>query len=88
MNQLKPIKDKIVVIEKEREGKSKGGIIVRDTSLSLGSKVGVVVAVGPDVTSVKTGDEIYLEWHKGVLFQIEEKIHIVIHEDEVLAIIT
>lgn len=83
---LKPIKDKVVVIEKEREGKSEGGIIVRESSLSLGSKIGIVVAIGPDVTCVKVGDEVYIEWHKGVLFQIKEKVHVVIHEDEVIAI--
>lgn len=92
---LKPLHDRVLVKRLEEEEVTKGGIIIPDTAKEKPIK-GEVVAVGPGkVTddgktiplSVKVGDKILFNKYAGTEVKIEGVEHLVMREDDILAII-
>jgi co-chaperonin GroES (HSP10) len=58
---IRPLKDNLVVERVEKELKSESGIILTSSDEADRAKV---IAVGPEVTDVKVGDEVLLNWQK------------------------
>ncbi|MDQ7032177.1 MAG: co-chaperone GroES [Desulfonauticus sp.] len=92
---LKPLHDRVLVKRLEEEEVTKGGIIIPDTAKEKPIK-GEVVAVGDGrVTddgktipmSVKKGDKVLFNKYAGTEVKIEGVEHLVMREDDILAII-
>ena len=91
---IRPLQDRIVVKRLEGESKTKGGIIIPDTAKEKPIE-GKVVAVGngkvlkngkvrpPDV---KVGDTILFGKYSGTEVKIDGEDHVLLREDDVLAV--
>jgi|TARA_R110002074_G_scaffold7486_2_gene31969 co-chaperonin GroES (HSP10) len=64
--------DNVLVTERKEAGETQtaGGIILSG-DLSTGNKPALVLAVGPDVTDVKSGDVCYLKWSEAMPVELE-----------------
>lgn len=94
--QITPLGDRILVKPLEAEEKTKGGIILPDTAKEKPQE-GRVVAVGKGKVledgkvqplEVKTGDKILYGKYSGTEIKLEDEEHLIIKEEDVLAIIT
>jgi len=92
---VRPLHDRIIVKRLEEEEKTKGGIIIPDTAKEKPIE-GRVVAVGDgkikeDGTKipmdVKKGDRILFAKYAGTEIKIDGEEHLMMKEDDVLAII-
>jgi chaperonin GroES len=92
---VKPLQDRLVVKRLAEEEKTKGGIIIPDAAKEKPQE-GRVVAVGPGkvtdngqrvVPEVKAGDKILFGKYAGTEIKIEGDEHLILREDDVLAII-
>ncbi len=91
---IRPLYDRMVVKRMEGEQKTKGGIIIPDSAKEKPAE-GEVVAVGngrvlEDGTKrpvdVKVGDRVLFGKYGGTEIQIDGETHVVLSEDDVLAI--
>ena len=94
--QITPLGDRILVKPLEAEEKTKGGIILPDTAKEKPQE-GRVVAVGKGKVledgkvqplEVKPGDKILYGKYSGTEIKLEDDEHLIIKEEDVLAIIT
>lgn len=94
--QITPLGDRILVRPLEAEEKTKGGIILPDTAKEKPQE-GRVVAVGKGKVledgkvqplEVKPGDKILYGKYSGTEIKLEDEEHLIIREEDVLAIIT
>ena len=92
---VKPLYDRILVKRIESEEQKKGGIIIPDTAKEKPQE-GEVIAVGSGrleeegkktPLEVKVGDRILFGKYSGTEINIEDTEHLILKEDEVLAII-
>ena len=92
---VRPLHDRILVKRLDQEAKSKGGIIIPDTAKEKPME-GRVVAVGggklaDDGTitplDVKKGDRILFSKYSGTEIKLEGDEHLIIREDDVLAVL-
>ena len=92
---VRPLHDRILVKRLEEEAKTKGGIIIPDTAKEKPME-GRVVAVGTgkvgddgNVTplDVKKGDRILFSKYSGTEIKLEGDDHLIIREDDVLAVL-
>lgn len=93
--QIRPLHDRLIVKRLEEEEKTKGGIIIPDSAKEKPIE-GIVVAVGEgrvkrDGTKipmeVKKGDRILFGKYAGTEVKIDGEEHLMMREDEVLAVI-
>jgi chaperonin GroES len=92
---VKPLHDRIIVKRLEEEEKTKGGIIIPDTAKEKPFE-GKVIAVGDgrvkeDGTKIpmelKKGDRILFAKYGGTDIKIDGEDHLIMKEDDVLAVI-
>lgn len=92
---LKPLHDRVLLKRLEEEEVTKGGIIIPDSAKEKPIK-GTVVAVGPGKTgddgkpqpmTVKEGDTVLYSKYAGTEIKIDNDEHLVLREDDILAII-
>jgi chaperonin GroES len=92
---IRPLQDRLLVKRIEEEEKTKGGIIIPDTAKEKPQE-GRIIAVGPGKTgkdgqvtplSVKTGDRILFGKYSGTEIKLEGEEHLIIREDDVLAVL-
>ncbi len=92
---VKPLQDRIVVKRLEEEEKTKGGIIIPDAAKEKPQE-GRVVAIGDGKVlengqrsplTVKVGDKILFGKYSGTEIKIDGEEHLILREDDVLAII-
>ncbi|MCL4684909.1 co-chaperone GroES [Myxococcota bacterium] len=92
---IRPLHDRILVKRIDEETTTKGGIIIPDTAKEKPQE-GRVIAVGGGKLlddgkvrplDVKTGDKILFSKYAGTDVKLEGDDHIIIREDDVLAII-
>lgn len=92
---VRPLHDRLIVKRLEEEEKTKGGIIIPDTAKEKPIE-GKVIAVGKgkvqeDGTTipmeVKKGDRILFAKYAGTEVKIDGEEHLIMKEDDVLAII-
>lgn len=90
-----PLADRILVKPLEAEEKTKGGIILPDTAKEKPQE-GKVIAVGKgkiledgkiQPLEVKVGDRILYGKYSGTEIKIDNEEHLIIREEDVLAII-
>ena len=92
---VKPLYDRLVVKRLEEEEKTKGGIIIPDAAKEKPQE-GRVIAVGDGKVLengqkapllVKVGDKILFGKYSGTEIKIDGDEHLILREDDVLAII-
>ena len=92
---IRPLQDRILVLQLEEEDKSAGGIIIPDTAKEKQSQ-GKVIATGKGKVledgkvrplEVKEGDRILFEKYAGATINLEGDEYMVMREDDVMAII-
>jgi len=92
---LRPLQDRILVKRVEEEAKTKGGIIIPDTAKEKPAE-GKVIAVGNGKLGddgkripleIKKGDRILFGKYSGTEVKIEGDEHLIMREDDVLAVI-
>ena len=92
---VRPLHDRLIVKRLEEEEKTKGGIIIPDTAKEKPVE-GKVIAVGEgkikeDGTKIpmemKKGDRILFAKYAGTEVKIDDEEHLIMKEDDVLAII-
>ena len=92
---VKPLQDRLVVKRIEEEEKTKGGIIIPDAAKEKPQE-GRVVAVGDGKVlesgqksplTVKVGDKVLFGKYSGTEIKIDGEEHLILREDDVLAII-
>ena len=91
---IRPLQDRILVKRVEEEAKTSGGIIIPDSAKEKPQE-GLVVAVGPGKRlesgeiaelGVTAGDRILFSKYAGTDVNVDGDEHIIIREDDVLAI--
>jgi len=92
---VKPLEDRVLVKPLEPEEVKKGGIIIPDTAKEKPEE-GKVIAVGPGKilengqkkeVEVKKGDRILFSKYAGTEVTIDGEKHIILREDDILAVI-
>jgi chaperonin GroES len=92
---IRPLHDRLIVKRLEEEEKTKGGIIIPDTAKEKPIE-GKVIAVGEGrikkdgkkiPMEVKKGDRILFAKYAGTEVKIDGEEHLMMKEDDVLAII-
>lgn len=92
---LKPLNDRVLVKRLESDEKTAGGLYIPDTAKEKPSK-GEVVAAGPGKTAddgkkipmtVKAGDTVLFNKYAGTEIKLDGVEHLVMREDDILAII-
>lgn len=92
---LKPLNDRVLVKRLESEERTAGGLYIPDTAKEKPSK-GEVVAVGPGKhaedgklvpMTVKVGDMVLFNKYAGTEVKLDGVEHLVMREDDILAII-
>lgn len=84
---LRPVNTNIIIEKVEEENKSKGGLILSDTSKDK-MNIGIVVGVGNKVEcGLKIGDKVYTQKFVGTEIEYEEKKYTIITESEILAVV-
>jgi chaperonin GroES len=92
---VRPLHDRLIVKRIDEEEKTTGGIIIPDTAKEKPQE-GRVIAVGPGkgnedgkVTplDVKKGDRVLFSKYAGTEIQLEGVEHLIIREDDVLAVL-
>jgi chaperonin GroES len=93
--QIRPLHDRLIVKRTEEEEKTKGGIIIPDTAKEKPIE-GKVIAVGEgrikkDGTKipldVKVGDRVLFTKYGGTEVKIDGEEHLMMREDDVLAVL-
>ncbi len=91
---IRPLQDRILVKRVDEEETTSGGIIIPDTAKEKPQE-GKVISVGPGKTlesgeiaepGVKAGDRILFSKYAGTDVNVDGDEHIIIREDDVLAI--
>ena len=92
---LRPLHDRVIVKRVEEEEKTSGGIIIPDAAKEKPQQ-GKVIAVGKgkilengkvSPLAVKKGDRILFGKYAGTDIKIEGEEHLIMREDDILAII-
>jgi len=92
---LRPLHDRILVRRIEGEEKTKGGLIIPDTAKEKPQE-GKVIAVGRGRVAedgklrpldVHKGDRVLFSKYSGTEIQLEGDEHLIIREDDVLAVL-
>jgi len=91
---IQPLHDRVIVKRTEEEGKTKGGIIIPDAAKEKPQE-GIITAVGSGKTEdgkkialeVKAGDRVLFSKYAGTEITIEGEEHLIMKEDDIIAII-
>ena len=94
-SKVRPLHNRLIVRRIEEEEKTSGGIIIPDTAKEKPSE-GMIVAAGPGKRDdegnlvdmeVKQGDRVLFSKYSGSEVNLEGVEHLIISEDDVLAIL-
>lgn len=92
---VKPLHDRVIVKRVEEEEKTKGGIIIPDTAKEKPVEGEIMAAgegkVGDDgkkiALEVKVGDKVLFGKYAGTEIQIDGEEHLIMREDDIIAIV-
>ena len=92
---VRPLHDRLLVKRIEEEGKTKGGLIIPDTAKEKPME-GKIIAVGKGKVGedgklrpldVHPGNRVLIGKYSGTEIQLEGDEHLIIREDDVLAVL-
>jgi len=84
---IKPLGNRVLIEVKTIEEKTAGGLVIPQT-VQEKTQEGVVKAIGDskDIT-VKVGNRVIYDKYAGTEFKIDEKDHLIIKSEDILAIV-
>lgn len=82
---VRPLKDRILVKRIDSETQTAGGIIIPDTAQEKPME-GVVISKG-NASLLSEGDTVLFAKYAGTEIEIEDQPHLILSEEEVLAVI-
>ena len=84
---IKPLGERILIKIKSSEEKTAGGIVIPETAQEK-TQEGIVVSVGdsPDI-KVKKGDVVIYDKYAGTQIKIDDKDHLILKLEDILAVI-
>lgn len=82
-----PLGTKILAAEIKKERKSEGGLILEGATSLKEASSAKILAVGPDVKTLKVGDEVYIDWSKTKLVVIEGAQRVILDQEDVHALV-
>ena len=92
---IRPLHDRVIIDQEEREQKTKGGIIIPDT-VKEKPLIGKVVAAGTgrllengklQPLDVKAGDRVLFARYAGTEVELDGKKYLIMREEDILGII-
>lgn len=92
---LKPLGARVVIKPLEREEMTKSGLVLPDTAKEKPQE-GTIEAVGPGGNdkngnkvemTLKVGDKVLYQKYSGTEFKIDDEDYLVMHQDDVLALV-
>ncbi|MDR2446677.1 MAG: co-chaperone GroES [Treponema sp.] len=87
---VQPLADRILVKQEKSEAKTSGGIIIPDTAQEK-TQTGVVVAIGPgtekEKITVSVGQKVMYDKYSGVQVKIDGEDHLILKNQDIVAII-
>jgi len=84
---IQPLGDRVLVKISESESKTKGGLYIPDNAKEKTTQ-GLVIAVGTsEDIKVKAGDKVLYDKYAGSAINIDEAEHIILKNEDILAII-
>jgi len=84
---IKMIGTNVLVTEVQKENTSAGGIILSG-DVSKGAKPGLVLAVGPEATHLKQGDQIFLRWDKSMPVDVDGNAAVIVDMEYISAVLS
>lgn len=85
---LTPTSDRVLIKRQVREDRTPGGLYIPATAHDdHHSQQGVVVSIGPKVTSLSIGQKVLLPKYAGQEVNIDDVAHQLIPESEVLGVV-
>jgi chaperonin GroES len=81
---IKPLADRVVAVRIEAQSKTTSGLYLPDNAKEK-PVVAEVVAIGPNVKSLKLGDKIVYKEYSTTELKVENKEYIIVKEEDVLA---
>jgi len=92
---IKPLHDRVIVKRMEEEEKTKGGIIIPDTAKEKPVEGKVIAAGDGKITEdgkklpleVKKGDRVLFGKYAGTEINIDGEEHLIMKEDDIIAIV-
>jgi chaperonin GroES len=93
--EVRPLQDRVLVVRLDAEEKTQGGIVIPDTAKEK-PQTGRVLAVGKGKVTkegkrlpltVKRGDEVLFGRYSGSEVNVDGMEHLILREDDILAII-
>jgi co-chaperonin GroES (HSP10) len=83
---VKPLHKKVLVAENKSEVTSESGIILDGANSVRESKKATVLAIGPNVTDVKVGDVVLIEWAKATPVKVGDAQRAMIDQEHIVAV--
>ncbi len=85
---IKPLGERILVKIKTSDEKTAGGIVIPETAQEK-TQEGIVVSIGdsPDI-KLKKGDVIVYDKYAGTQFKIDDKDHLILKLEDILAVVS
>jgi co-chaperonin GroES (HSP10) len=84
--EVRPLRKKVLVAENKSEVKSESGIILDGATSVLESKRATVLAIGPEVTEVRVGDVVLVEWAKATPVKVGDVQRAMIEQEHIVAV--
>lgn len=81
---IKPLADRVVAVKEEAATKTASGLYLPDNAKEK-PVLAKVVAVGPDVKSLKAGDKIVYKEYSTTELKIDGTEYLIVKEEDVLA---
>lgn len=82
-----PLGTKILAAEVKKERKSEMGIILEGVNSIKETSPARVLAVGPEVKTVKVGDTVFIDWPKTKLVVVDGAQRVILDEEDVHALV-
>lgn len=80
---IKPLKKNVLIVRLKKTTTTQAGIILQSDHDGNVDEA-KVVATGPEVTEVRIGDRIFIDWNKAAPVSIDNVPHYVISEDSIV----
>ena len=80
---IKPLKKNVLIVRLKKTTTTQAGIILQSDHDGNVDEA-KVIATGPEVTEVRTGDRIFIDWNKAAPVSIDHIPHYVISEDNIV----
>jgi co-chaperonin GroES (HSP10) len=85
---IKMIGEQVLVAAAPKEEKTAGGIILSSEVKQTASEPGIVMAIGPEVTTVLPKDVVYLSWDKSMPVRISGQDAVIVAAEHIKAVLS